>query len=38
LQLGRYVGKPANARPAGDIDSLSYQVEALGRDVSLLLC
>lgn len=32
-KLGRYVGKPANARPAGDIDSLSYQVEALGRDV-----
>jgi hypothetical protein len=37
LQLGRYSGKPANARPAEEIDSLSYQVAALGRDVSLFL-
>jgi hypothetical protein len=37
FQLGRYIGKPANARPVGDMDSLSDRVAGLGRDVSLSL-
>ncbi|PSN56122.1 Protein transport protein Sec31A [Blattella germanica] len=32
MKLGRYIGKPANARPSGDIDGLSDRVAALGRD------
>ncbi|KAJ9593994.1 hypothetical protein L9F63_014589, partial [Diploptera punctata] len=33
LKLGRYIGKPANARPAGDVDHLSDGIAALGRDL-----
>ncbi|XP_021915542.1 protein transport protein Sec31A isoform X3 [Zootermopsis nevadensis] len=32
-KLGRYIGKPANAGPAGDVDGLSDRVGALGRDL-----
>lgn len=34
IKLGRHIGKPANARPVGDIDNLSDRVAGLGRDVS----
>jgi hypothetical protein len=35
LQLARQIDKPANARPAGDVDILSDRVAGLGHDVSL---
>ncbi|XP_069705559.1 protein transport protein Sec31A isoform X3 [Periplaneta americana] len=31
-KLGRYIGKPANARPADEVDGLGDRVAALGRD------
>jgi hypothetical protein len=37
FQLGRHIGKPANARPVGDVDNLSDRVAGLGCDVSLSL-